>query len=141
MTCLRDWCYPMQLRHQSRRRTRTISFASTAAVLIAFLPLPKPHHHIRHHPLGRHYTVSSTCYAQGGATATPHVDAYFGEVAVLLGFLPLHTRIRLDRPAFGRRDFVVLDHIGEGSELDIFFPSESACESYGRQQRGFRIVP
>ena len=134
----------MQLRSQPRRRPRTISFASTAAVLIAFLPFPKPHHHHVHHhrrPLGRHYTVSSTCYAQGGPTATPHVDAYFGEVAVLPGFLPLHTRIRLDHPAFGRRDFVVLDHIGEGSELDIYNPSESACNIYGRQQRGFRVVP
>lgn len=135
----------MQLRPQSRRSTRTISFTSTAAVLIAFLPFPKVHHlhHVHHHhrPLGHHYTVHSTCYAQGGPTATPHVDAYFGEVAVLPGFLRLGTKIRLDYPAFGRRDFVVLDHIGEGSELDIFNPSESACLQYGSQQRGFRVVP
>lgn len=132
----------MRLRPPSRRRPRTISFASTAAVLIAFLPFPLIHHpHHHHRPLGRHYDVSSTCYAQGGPTATPGVDAYFGEVAVLPGFLPLHTKIRLDHPAFGRRDFVVLDHIGEGSELDIFNPSEDACKVYGRQQRGFRVVP
>lgn len=132
----------MQLRSQPRRRPRTISLATSAAVLIAFLPFPKPHHHHHYHrPLGRHYDVSSTCYAQGGPTATPGVDAYFGEVAVLPGFLPLGTRIRLDHSAFGRRDFIVRDHIGEGSELDIYNPSESACNIYGRQQRGFRVVP
>jgi 3D (Asp-Asp-Asp) domain-containing protein len=84
--------------------------------------------------------VSSTCYAQGGETATPNVDAYFGEVAVLPGFLPLGTHILLDRPAFGRRAFVVRDHIGYGSELDIFNPSESACLQYGRREIGFRVV-
>lgn len=55
-------------------------------------------------------------------------------------FLPLGTRIRLDSPAFGRTDFVVLDHIGSGSELDIFNPSESACLQYGRREIGFRVV-
>lgn len=87
------------------------------------------HHRPR---LGQHYTVSSTCYAQGGASGQ---DAYFGEVAN--NFLPLGTRIRLDQAAFGRRDFVIEDHIGWGSELDIFYPSESACNQYGRQSRGF----
>jgi len=96
----------------------------------------------RHHwhppaRLGAHYTVSSTCYAQGGTTASG-ADAYFGEVAN--NALPLGTRIRLDRPAFGQRDFVVLDHIGSGSELDIFNPSEAACIAYGRQERGFYVV-
>jgi len=84
--------------------------------------------------------VSSTCYAQGGQTATPGVDAYFGEVAVLPGFLPLGTHIELDHPAFGRSEFIVYDHIGSGSELDIFYPSESACNDYGRQERGFSVV-
>jgi 3D (Asp-Asp-Asp) domain-containing protein len=89
---------------------------------------------------GRHYEVNSTCYAQGGATATPGVNAYLGEVAVLPGFLPLGTLIHLDRPAFGRSYFRVRDHIGHGSELDIFNPSERTCLAYGRQRRGFRIV-
>lgn len=111
----------------------------------AFAPFfhsPVTHHHHHHHrrPLGRHYTVDSTCYSGGGQTASGD-SVYFGEVAVLPGFLPLHTRIRLDHPAFGRRDFVVLDHIGHGSELDIYNSSESACNYYGRQQRGFRVVP
>jgi 3D (Asp-Asp-Asp) domain-containing protein len=109
-------------------------------VAVAFLhPFPAKHHHRHHRPEGRHYDVSSTCYAEGGQTASGK-DAYFGEVAVLPGFLPLHTRIRLDHPAFGKRDFVVLDHIGHGSELDIFNPSESSCNTYGREQRGFRVI-
>lgn len=90
------------------------------------------------HHLGPHFSVSSTCYAQGGTTASG-LQARFGIVAVLPGFLRLGTRIRLDRPAFGRRDFLVEDHIGSGSQLDIFWPSESGCNAYGRQQRGFRV--
>lgn len=84
--------------------------------------------------------MSSTCYSQGGPTATPGIDAYFGEVAVLPGFLPLGTRILLDRPAFERRLFIVRDHIGYGSQLDIFYPSESACLTYGRREVGFTVV-
>lgn len=82
--------------------------------------------------------MSSTCYAQGGITSSGQ-QAYFGEVAN--NFLPLGTRIMLDHPAFGRREFVVLDHIGSGSELDIYYPSEAACNDYGRQERGFRVIP
>jgi hypothetical protein len=63
---------------------------------------------------------------------------FVGEVAN--NFLPLGTKIRLDHPAFGRTDFVILDHIGEGSELDIYNTSNAACEEYGRQQRGFSVI-
>ena len=108
------------------------------AVFIGLLFGPPHHKHHRHHEhLGRHYTVSSTCYAQGGTTASG-AQAYFGEVAN--NFLPLGTRIRLDSPAFGRRDFTVKDHIGSGSELDIFNESEAACQRYGREERGFRVL-
>src|ERR1017187_6241891 len=100
--------------------------AKLVTTLVAFLPW---HHSGHHHPLGRHYDVSSTCYAEGGKTSSGE-QAYFGEVAN--NFLSLGTRIKLDHPAFGRRDFVVLDHIGSGSELDIFTPSESSCNIYGR---------
>lgn len=106
------------------------------AVLISLTTSFHTHHHHQH--LGQHFEVSSTCYAQGGLTASG-TPAYLGEVAVLPGFLPLGSWIKLDRPAFGRRVFQVLDHIGEGSQLDIFFPSEAACEQYGRQTRGFRL--
>lgn len=46
----------------------------------------------------------------------------------------------LDTPAFGRREYQVEDHIGSGSELDIYNPSEAACDAYGRQERGFRVI-
>jgi 3D (Asp-Asp-Asp) domain-containing protein len=92
------------------------------------------------HPLGTHYTVSSTCYEQSGLTASGE-QTHPGIVAVMPGFLPLGTWIELDHPAFGRRRYQVEDHIGEGSELDIFNESQSACNAYGRQQRGFRVVP
>lgn len=57
------------------------------------------------------------------------------------GFLPLGSKIRLDHAAFGKRVFMVYDHIGSGSELDIFYPSEAACEQYGRHEHtGFTVV-
>jgi len=90
--------------------------------------------HYATHRLGRHYTVSST-YCEGGITASGR-QAFFGEVAN--NFLPLGTRIRLDRPVRGRRVFVVLDRIGSGSELDLFLGS--GCDAYGRQERGFRVL-
>jgi 3D (Asp-Asp-Asp) domain-containing protein len=86
--------------------------------------------------LSPHYTVSSTCYAQGGTTASGR-QTFVGEVAN--NSLPLGTRIRLDRPVFGRREFVVLDRIGSGSELDIYEPSEATCLDYGRREIGFRV--
>jgi hypothetical protein len=55
--------------------------------------------------------------------------------------LPFGTRIVLDHPAFGRRDFVVEDRIGYGSQLGIYNPSEAACIGYGRRTIGFRVIP
>jgi 3D (Asp-Asp-Asp) domain-containing protein len=83
--------------------------------------------------------VSSTCYAQSGTTASGE-QTRPGIVAVLPGFLPLGARIKLDRPAFGRRLYRVEDHIGYGSELDIYNESEAACIDYGRREIGFRVV-
>ena len=60
---------------------------------------------------------------------------YLGEVAN--NFLPLGTRILLDRPVFGRRAFRVEDRIGWGSEMDFYNPSEAICLQYGRQEQGF----
>lgn len=87
--------------------------------------------------LGAHYTVSSTCYSQGGETASGE-QARPGEVAN--NALPLGTRIVLDSSVFGRREYVVEDRIGSGSELDLFNESESACIQYGRREIGFRVV-
>jgi 3D (Asp-Asp-Asp) domain-containing protein len=103
-----------------------IRFLVHFAALIASVT---PQHH--------HYTVSSTCYAQGGQTASGE-QTRPGIVAVLPGFLPLGSWITLDRPVFGRRRYQVEDHIGEGSELDFYNPSETACLQYGRRRIGFR---
>ena len=81
--------------------------------------------------------MDSTCYHEGSITASGN-SVFVGEVAN--NFLPLGTRIRLDRAVFGLRDFVILDHIGWGSELDIYGPSEGACDAYGREQMGFSVV-
>lgn len=81
-----------------------------------------------------HYTVSSTCYDQGSITASGR-PVFLGEVAN--NFLPIGTRILLDHSAFGKRHFIVLDHIGWGSELDIYNSSEAACDEWGRREIGF----
>lgn len=41
---------------------------------------------------------------------------------------------------FGQTRYQVEDHIGYGSELDFYNPSESACDEYGRETIGFRVV-
>jgi hypothetical protein len=46
----------------------------------------------------------------------------------------------LDRPVFGRREYRVEDRIGSGSELDIYNPSEAACDNYGREEIGFHVI-
>ena len=96
-------------------------------------------HHRPRRRLGPHYVVSSTCYAQSGTTASGE-QTRPGIVAVLPGFLSLGTWIVLDRAVFGRRRYQVLDHIGSGSELDVFNASEAACLDYGRREAGFRVV-
>jgi hypothetical protein len=58
----------------------------------------------------------------------------------LISVLPLGTRIQLDHPVFGRRIYRVEDHIGWGSQLDIFNPSEAACLQYGLHEIGFRVL-
>lgn len=92
--------------------------------------------HSRHHAR-QHYLVESTCYAEGSITASGG-PVYLGEVAN--NSLALGTRIRLDRPVFGRRDFRVEDRVGSGSELDIYNPSEATCERYGRERIGFVVL-
>jgi 3D (Asp-Asp-Asp) domain-containing protein len=63
---------------------------------------------------------------------------FLGEVAS--NQFSLGTRIMLDHSAFGRREYVVLDRIGSGSELDFYFPSESVCDAYGRREIGFSVL-
>lgn len=94
----------MRLRHQSRRRPRTISFASIAAVLIAFLPfpaIPRTHHvprHRHHRPLGQHYTgfkVQGRASTFGYPAESPGQTADGGTTT---------------RPCIALRDDATLDH-------------------------------
>lgn len=80
--------------------------------------------------------MSSTCYAQAGVTAS---GEYTRPGIVANNFLPLGTWILLDHPVFGRRRYRVEDHIGWGSELDIWNASEGACVTYGRHRIGFTV--
>lgn len=91
-----------------------------------------------HRPKGTHHFAESTCYHEGSITASGS-GVYVGEVAS--NELPLGTHVRLDHAVFGRRDFVVLDRIGYGSQFDVYGPSEADCLAYGRQTLGFWTVP
>lgn len=110
--------------------------------LLAILAASFPSH--SHHPkpkpgprLGTHYEVDSTSYCQGGITASG-VNAYWGEVAN--NFLPLTTLIKFDHPYLGKSYFRIMDHIGYGSQLDVFQPSCTSALDYGRREIGFRVV-
>lgn len=88
---------------------------------------------------GRHYTLDSTAYSacDSGTLTASGRSAYFGEAAN--NMWPLGTRIRLDRPVHGRRDFTILDRIGWGSQLDIFMPC-AWVNAYGRRAVGLRVL-
>jgi 3D (Asp-Asp-Asp) domain-containing protein len=63
----------------------------------------------------------------------------FGSVAQ--NTLALGTRIRLIGESFmGRRDFVVRDRIGSGSQLDFWAPSCSESVAWGRRSVRFVVV-
>jgi 3D (Asp-Asp-Asp) domain-containing protein len=83
-----------------------------------------------------HVWASATCYSQGTITASGR-HVFVGEVAQ--NTLRFGTWITLDRQVFGRRHFVVLDRIGHGSELDFYYPSESACVQFGRRRVGYTV--
>jgi 3D (Asp-Asp-Asp) domain-containing protein len=109
-----------------------------ATVALTFAPSHPANPHQPHkHRLGQHFTVSSTCYAQSGQTASGQ-QTRPGIVAN--NFLPLGTKVTLDRPEFGRRLYRVEDRIGYGSQLDLYNPSELSCIAYGRRELGFRVV-
>ena len=69
-----------------------------------------------------HFTSRATFYSvppcdnQGTITASGQ-RVRFGVIAS--DWLPLYTRIRLDRPLHGRRDFQVLD---TGAHFDVWLP-------------------
>lgn len=89
----------------------------------------------------RRYVVQSTAYCPGssGTVMANGRHVHFGAVAN--NMLPLGTRIRMARPVFGRRVFVVEDRIGWGSQLDIWMPSCRQALQWGRRTVAFRVIP
>jgi 3D (Asp-Asp-Asp) domain-containing protein len=88
------------------------------------------------------FTVSATAYdsCSSGSTMADGRTVHVGAVAN--NFLPLGTKIRMSRgvPELnGRRDFVVEDRIGSGSQLDIWMPGCSKAIQFGRETVTFRV--
>lgn len=52
---------------------------------------------------------------------------------------PLGTRIRLTRPAHGRKNWVIRDRIGHGTELDLWVGSCGKAIKYGRKNVSYKI--
>lgn len=51
------------------------------------------------------------------------------------------TRIRLIGASFrGRREFVIRDRIGHGSDLDLWAPTCAASRQWGRRSVRYRVV-
>lgn len=162
-----SFVYPQEGCDTSIRRLRTAVLIAAFAVTAAITPASATMEHHRHqwpHVKGCHSYICDkrvgykwaithrpklhrsahfyingnvTCYHEGSITASGS-GVFVGEVAN--NSLPLGTKIRLDHAVFGVRDFVVLDHIGSGSELDIYGPSQGACEAFGRQSLGFWTI-
>jgi len=90
--------------------------------------------------LGQHYTVDSTGYdaCSSGSIMATGVHTYFGAVAN--NFLPLYTWIKMDRSINGKTIFRVMDRIGSGSQLDVWFPGCTQAISWGRREVGFTVI-
>lgn len=82
-------------------------------------------------------TVSSTAYCEHGLTASG-AQTHPGVAAS--NRHPLGTKIRLSRPAFGRRVFVIRDRIGYGSELDLWTGNCGTALAWGRRTVTYQVV-
>lgn len=100
--------------------------------ITALLAFVASHHHYPHVVQG------ATAYCQSGPVAQQGYSTAPGVVAN--NEWHLGTQIETKRPVFGRRRFVIRDHIGSGSELDFFTYSCSAALAFGRQTVAYRIV-
>lgn len=87
------------------------------------------------------WTVSSTSYSpcSAGQTMADGSRVRWGSVAVPEGALALGTRITLRPGLYGRHRFTVRDHIGHGSQLDIWQSSCSGAIQYGRRLQDVRV--
>jgi 3D (Asp-Asp-Asp) domain-containing protein len=85
--------------------------------------------------------ASSTAYSpcSSGSIMADGTPTRWGSVAS--NRLPLHTRIRLQRPVHGRRLFTVRDRGAMAwNVIDIWMPSCRAAIDYGRRRIRYRVV-
>lgn len=89
------------------------------------------------------YSVDSTAYSDQGLTASGMWTGD-GIVAVLPGHIldtyGWGTRVQiLDGPLAGKV-VIIQDHIGWGSQFDVWLPSEGECLQYGRRQIHVQVL-
>lgn len=77
-----------------------------------------------------------TMYCPTGNTTASGMWPRRGMVATISRSIPFGTRVRIE----GLGTFVVEDRIGHGSEFDIFTPSCSEANRFGRQHRRVTIL-
>jgi hypothetical protein len=94
---------------------------------------------LKHHPRPswikalRLYSLNSTAYCDRGETSTPRVDTKDGIVAVMRSW-PLGRWYQVRSGVFKGKILQGEDHIGSGSEFDIWMESCSQADWYGRGQ-------
>lgn len=82
-------------------------------------------------------SVTSTGYCLQGRMANG-AGVHVGAVAN--NDLPLGTKITVSRSPYGqRKQFVVADRIGHGTQLDFWVPSCSTAVAWGRRQVNMRV--
>ena len=132
----------------SPRQPVSLSTVSTTTPLSvpAHPKVPKTKAH-RHHPRAhkhpqrpswkvkalRFYTLNSTAYCNTGQTSTPKVSAHDGIVAVM-GSWPLGRWYQVRSGALKGKILHGEDHIGSGSEFDVWMEDCSRANWYGRGQ-------
>jgi hypothetical protein len=88
------------------------------------------------------FAASSTSYCPGSSgayMAHKHRHVYFGAAAS--NRHPFGTRIRLLGTSFlGRKTFTIEDRIGSGSDLDLWAPTCSASNAWGRRWIRYRVL-
>jgi 3D (Asp-Asp-Asp) domain-containing protein len=83
--------------------------------------------------------MDSTSYCQGDIMADGQ-PPYIGAVAVIPGAFPFGTKLKLLSGSYAGRMELVGDHIGWGSQLDIYDPSCQDAVEYGRQEIKVEVI-
>lgn len=81
--------------------------------------------------------ADTTAYCQTGTMAD---GSQTRAHTVAMNNLPLGTKIRTKHPIFGMRHFVVRDHIGHGSEMDVWTSSCAAAWRFGRRTVAYVVT-